>query len=119
MTQDPFEDRAAETSQKAEPSSGWLPPEHPGPQPRPYGLPSGMPHAAPASEKYGDPPPWGYGNPGPGPYGGPPPVPPYPPPPPRQPYIAYGPPMVTDPTLAEPWQRFIARIIDALVLFVV
>lgn len=97
MSQDPPMGGAAQPPRDAGQPSGHPPPAWPGPTPWPYGPSSGMPPGA-------------YGNPGPGQYGGPPPVPPY---------MAYPPPAAVDPTLAEFWQRLVARIVDTLVIFVV
>lgn len=106
------------------------PPAQPGPHPWPYGHPPGQPYAGPGAGPYGAPAPGGHAGPGPagyhgpaaGPYGGPPPGPygwaPAPPPHPGQRYVYYGPPAPVDPTLAEWWQRLVARIVDTVVLAV-
>ncbi|GAA4611854.1 hypothetical protein GCM10023195_50450 [Actinoallomurus liliacearum] len=118
MATDPPEDEAAQAPE-AEPPSDGSQPDQPGPHPRPYGLPPGQPYVDSVPGAYGGPPPGPYGPSGPGHYGGPPPAPPYPSYPPGGPYPAYGPPTAMDPTLAEWWQRLVARIIDGLLLSVV
>jgi uncharacterized RDD family membrane protein YckC len=77
------------------------PQEQSGPQPPPYHRP------------YGGPPPGPYGGPPPGPYG----PPPHPQHPAWRPPPGYGPPV--DPTLAEFWQRLVARLLDCVVVALV
>ncbi|GAA0319538.1 RDD family protein [Actinoallomurus spadix] len=114
---DPREDDVPEAPAQDEwAAPGGSPPEQPGPHPRPYGLPPGQPYAA-APGPYGGPPPGPYGAPGQGWHGAPPAGPP--PYPPGRPHPAYGPPAPMDPTLAEWWQRLVARIVDGLILLVV
>jgi uncharacterized RDD family membrane protein YckC len=96
MSQESPEDKPFVSPAGASPA----PPEQPAPPPPP------PPYAQPYGQPYGAPPPGTYGPPHPAPGGG------WPPP------NAYGrPPM--DPSLAESWQRLVARLIDFLVLAVI
>jgi uncharacterized RDD family membrane protein YckC len=95
--------------------SGFASPSDPQPeQPPPYPHPYGQPYGAPGRAQSPGPAPQGPGpgpQTGPGPYGGQ----PYPQQyPPGQPY-GYG-PLAPDPTLAEWWQRLVARIVDSLII---
>lgn len=85
------------------------PPEQAAPVPPPHGVPYGASAPGPHPHPYGAPPPGPYGPP-PGSYG----PPPYPPQPGWRPNPYASSPM--DPTLAEAWQRLVARLLDGLVL---